>query len=159
MVMSVLTKIRDGDLSLKMVGETCRSIKKLNVIKQLFLKQVAEKKWAEAVTKYPHHTKDEQLSVLISLPIKRNGPVHPALISYCQKAMRSICLVNGQQGEDIILFKKESKMLGAISTLQVEDITYPEISRVIPQFSGFTLTIGSLCGDCETESQAITKVK
>ena len=50
----LLTDVRDDHLPLQKLNETCRTIKKMAVIKKVFLRLINEKCWKEAEMKYPH---------------------------------------------------------------------------------------------------------
>ena len=98
----LLTDVRDDHLPLKKLNETCRTIKKMAVIKKVFLRLIDEK---EAEMKYPHHAVDAQLASFISLPVTEKGPVHSALQSYCQKALRSTIQGATQTPSDSIVLQ------------------------------------------------------
>ena len=70
-ISSLLAEVRDGHLSIKKLNEKCKNIKKMNTIKRIFVRQVGEKNWQEAVSKYPQHANEDQLECLSPCPSKR----------------------------------------------------------------------------------------
>ena len=86
--------------------------------------------------------------------------MYSALKSYCQKALQSTIQGATQTPSDSIVAIEggTGTVLGALS-LGAEVTTFQEISRVIPQFSGFALTIGSVSAKCTMVDEAVIKVR
>ena len=62
------------------LNETSRELKKLQALREQFVKEVGSTFWEEAVAKFPHYTTDDQLTQFLNIPIRNDAtpPSFPA---------------------------------------------------------------------------------
>lgn len=152
-VHDLLQNVKDKKLSLMKLNETCRELKKLQTLRKLFVKEVGSISWEEAVAKFPHYTTDDQLKQFLNITV-RNDATPPSFLHHCQKALKS--LTNSTEGNTSTFVAIEKKhenetYIAAMLKIEPEAVVYNDITKHLPQFSGFGLAFRSTVTMMEDE--------
>ena len=144
MVQALLVRVRDDGILLRHLNQECKTVKRLQKLKQAFATEVGEDSWEEAMHKYPHYATEAALERFLAAP-KLAGSILTAFQQYCSRAIRTAATAAPPEGcqssQCLELSVNGSTYFGIHLALSPEDITYQGMATFIPQFTGFPLII------------------
>ena len=152
-VSTLLEQVEDEEFSLSHLNKTCKRLKKIAKLKQQFAKEVGVTSWEEAEQQYPLFATEAALERFVKAP-KLAGPVLAAFQQYCSRAIRSTTAapLDGCQGaQSIELTVDGGSYLGVHLTMAPEELTFQNLTTLLPQFPGCPLIIMRVAGRSEQE--------
>ena len=145
----LLCQVRDKQIELGKLRAACKERKSLELMKNIFVKEVGCDTWEQAQVKFPLHATTDQLQRFTGQAFI-NGLPSPALQHHCQKALKSILPSEPSNTEPRITVVnkiiEEQEIQIALINLSINDFDSTVAAKVTPKFSGFPLTITTILG-------------
>ena len=152
-VCTLLEQVRDEELPLSHLNKTCKRLKKISKLKQQFAQEVGVKSWEEAEEQYPLFATEAALERFVKAP-KLAGPVLAAFQQYCSRAIRSTTaapLDSCQSAQSIEVTVDGGSYLGVHLPMAPEELTFQNLTTLLPHFPGCSLIIMRVAGCSEQE--------
>lgn len=142
-----LSKVANQEISFSELSVLCREHKRIQEVKQNFMKYHNLSSWDAAQEKYPVFTRPERLKPFVGMQFKQGFP--PSFVTYCQQAKRSLPVKGADSlqqppaaGILQVSVKDNAAHIFSIDAIDVDSNTF--LSTIIQNttpFTGISLSI------------------